>query len=232
MELNELRTLVRNWVSKLYLANDAAHQIDHADDVYDRASIINDHMGLGIDEASIMLAAYLHDIGVSVSRKHHHDIGAATVLDMVINNKLPLWAKVAVPMLRDWKLIEAAVREHRSTNTEYTSALSEVIAAADRGAPDNFMRTLVRAVDYGMGNGLDYPEAVAAAVQHMHEKFGSMGTCTYPPMYLELYGHAVREHQRRADNITVKAARKFLDGRKHLLKHKHTTPILGWLLIK
>lgn len=175
-----------------YKRNDPAHRLDHIRGVCHEALRINAALKLGLPELLIVAAAYSHDI-MAYDRENHHHLGYEWV--MTVDDRYFNAIKSA-----DRQMIADAVLTHRASSktTEYPSVLAELIATADRGAPD-FKMILSRAIAYR--HDLPYQLAYPSAIAHIKEKFGSAGYCKYPAMYHRVYGESLVAMQRQIDAL-------------------------------
>jgi len=176
MKREDIREFFKEW----YESNDSAHQIDHADSVCDLALLLNDRMSYGIIEEHIILAAYAHDIRSDLEGRKNPNVLAH---DMIISHKLAIFDTISEQAIY---LIAKAVLEHRgSYKGDYTSNLSLLISAADRG-PIDYDIMYERSLVYNKGDH----EGVR---QHMKEKFGRTGYAKYPEFYKKMMLKEIEE---------------------------------------
>lgn len=175
-----------------YIAmNDKAHDYDHVLWVTSNAIQLVDK----VEEAKpfrneIILAAFLHDIGCHVDRKNH-EIISAQLTEMLFDYQ------IKAPVNR--RLVFLAVIEHRASYKHRRSHIvSEIVAAADKGAPDA-RKILKRMMEYRLNNS-HYPltgkESVKAeCLYHLKEKYSTKGYLLShaTPLYMEIYGEEQRK---------------------------------------
>ncbi len=112
-----------------FYKKDSSHGWSHVEDVAKNALEINRRMILNLNEEYLVLAALFHDIYSDTDRKNHHTLAADWFAKFMIKQ----YKYDAIDILE----MSLAIKEHRASyNGEYSSLLSEVLAAADRGAPD------------------------------------------------------------------------------------------------
>ena len=181
---------IRTFVLPFYKKNDKAHQIDHADEVYETALKINKQFHLHQNMDDIALAVYLHDIFSNKNqRKLHHKLAS----DFVLQSKDDILKNISAERRR---LIANAILEHRASfEGKYSSKLSELLAAADRGKP-NLKKDLERSTKYHKGN-------TAEAIKHMKEKFGRYGYAKYPEVYKKFYEKELEKRYRDIDALSI-----------------------------
>jgi len=172
----------RNKVLSMYKTNDAAHQIDHADEVVTLMLQMDKKFNLHLDKNMIIVIGYYHDIFSKedkLARKNHNNLAADYILN---NNK-----EFSIFNDKELTLISKAIREHRgSYKGEFSSIYSELVSAADRGEPDlNDM--IKRSFKYHF-DGLNSQKAAEEVLEHMIEKFGKNGYAKYPKLYLKFFG--------------------------------------------
>jgi hypothetical protein len=179
--MNELsKYTVREFFKEFYLSNDDAHQISHADDVCDLALTINKKLGDLYSEEYIILASYAHDIySDELGRKNHHKLAYSYIM----NTKSAIFETISD---EGKGIIACAVFEHRASYTgDFTSKLSEIISAADRGVP-NYKDIYNRALKYAKG---DHNQTEL----HMIDKYGRNGYAKYPDAYIKIFKEELEE---------------------------------------
>ncbi len=177
---------IRNFVLSYYKTNDPAHQIGHADEVYQTAMEMNNKLHLWKNKEDIALAVYLHDI-FSDQRKTHHQLAH----DFIMKSTDKIFDGVD---LKRRQLIARAVLEHRASyEGEYGSKLSELVASADRGKPD-LQKNIDRSTKYHNGNR-------DMAIKHVKEKFGRSGYAKYPKIYEDFYAQELEKRYREIDKM-------------------------------
>ena len=112
-----------------FYKKDSSHGWSHVEDVAKNALEINRKMILNLNEEHLVLVALFHDIYSDIDRKNHHTLAADWFIKFMIKQD-----KYSTSDILEMSL---AIKEHRASyNGEYSSLLSEVLAAADRGTPD------------------------------------------------------------------------------------------------
>jgi len=169
-----------------------SHGIDHCDDVYNLMILLNDKLKYGYSKSVIALAAYTHDLySDTKNRSNHHKLA----YEHVINRNDDILKTINSETL---SLIANAVLEHRASYTgEFSSNLSRLISAADRGLPDydlHYNRSLV----YNDGNHKE-------VVDHLVDKFGRDGYATkkYPDFYIEMFKEELEIFFKKIDNVNL-----------------------------
>lgn len=169
-----LQSRVIFFVNKFYEKNDAAHGLDHIEEVHSLAikmarSIVYTRLDL------IMLAVYFHDTMVHNGRVDHELKARDLVLSKECNFLFENICK------QDRELVAQAVAEHRASYTgKFTSVLSEIVSSADRGIPD-FKSIYERSLEYASAHGFKDPKSYT--VEHMIKKYGRNGYANYPILY-------------------------------------------------
>lgn len=186
---------VRKAVAPYYATNDTAHQLDHADHVYEVACEIAKAQHLAIPHHLIVLACYMHDIHADQREDHHeaaHDHVLAT--ENALFTSLSSWERNIVAM---------ACLEHRASwNGEYTSGLSELVSAADRGRPGELDAYIERSFKYAKDKlGATEAEARVHSRVHVKEKYGRDGYAAFSPLYRRHYGKKLEELHSAIDAI-------------------------------
>lgn len=137
---------IKEALSFYYELNDSeSHGYKHLDDVYELAMKIKNKLSLDIPDNLILITAYTHDMFSSINRDLHHVLGYKYILDTNVYFLNDL-------SISDRYLIAHAVKEHRASyKGVYTSVLSELISAADRGIPD-IINTVYRSYKFAKEN--------------------------------------------------------------------------------
>ena len=206
--MNEKETLIfsamrKDLIERFYLKNDAGHQIDHIDKVYENMLAINDKLGLNLDIRLIGITAYYHDIFTYLDRDQHHNLAA----DYVINSKDDKFLQAFTK--EDRLTASLGIREHRSSGScEYSNKYSLAIQIGDKGAPvlNNFIK---RSFKYHIDK-VSTEEAIVEVIHHMHEKFGVKGygfKCKY---YRDFYAREIRTFQKEVKELTVEGLKQIL----------------------
>lgn len=189
------REAIRNSVLDHYAKNDPRHKIDHADSVYESALFIAGELGLrdSIDTTWIALAAYWHDAFVWVSRKMHHQLA----YEYIMTTDHPHIAAVGTI---GRECIATATLQHRASGDGiYSSDLSQIIAAADRGVPSVEARCK-RSYVAGSDN-----QEIARCVQHLKDKYGSNGYAHgRNQYYTTVYGPQIEQMKKKIDSLTTR----------------------------
>jgi hypothetical protein len=178
MDITILRKTLREQFAAAYSLNDAGHQFDHCERVYQTGIRINDSLGKRYDPRLIMLAAYLIDM-FSWSRVNHHLLSHlwVTTTDHSLLNNLSS---------KERTMLGLACKQHRASYTgSFSHEFAELISAADREFPGDIPTMIDRAVKY---RAKWHPEMSAAtrqteAIKHLKEKFGTDGYARYPAMF-------------------------------------------------
>lgn len=178
-----------------YAMNDRAHQITHVISVCDLAVEINDSLELSLSNSILVGAALTHDL-FNNNRELHHELA----LSYLKNNGIDWLDEFST---EDRRLMAHAAGEHRASfKGTYTSLYSEVIAAADRGAP-NVRSAIIRCAMYGVDKlGFRGEKLYTHVISHMKDKFGVNGYATYPELYTEFFGDRLVEYRKYLDNVT------------------------------
>lgn len=165
-----------------YSLNDTAHHIDHVKAVCNRALCINAAYRLGYDPFMIIAAALYHDLFTRFRDNHHY------------------LAEVHILTSKHWSLrrfddeqrvlIGKACLEHRASwKGGYSSTLSELIATADRGSPNNLTEMVTRCYSYGISKLKQTPqEALDRVLPHLREKYSRTGYQKLSSLYMRVYG--------------------------------------------
>lgn len=177
-------TNIRNALAPHYDNNDLAHQIDHADTVaYQAIDLFSFYFGhedtpiLTVDDKMYMwesedlkelmiLCCYVHDMFCD-ERRNHHELARDYILNTDEWNHISLMNDSVARLMAS-----RAVLEHRSSwKGEYSGLFSELLAMADRGAPDP-TELVERSRKYALSRLKKTPhEALRHAIVHITEKF-------------------------------------------------------------
>lgn len=192
---------VREFFKPFYENKDAAHGLDHVDGVAMTACNIIDSLSDYNEYRPAIIAAYAHDIFCE-NREHHHDLSARWVRENaeILHNLFEM-------EVSDIEDIANACREHRASYTDkYSSVLSQVISAADRGYPDLEQMTR-RSLKFHSQSSFDV--AVRAVHHHIPDKYGADGYARYPAIYGQFYRDAlVQLHTDIENKFTEEYVRK------------------------
>lgn len=168
--------------------NDAAHRVEHFEEVNEVGQYINGVLGLGHDPKLILYVAFFHDL-FAWSRKNHHELSGAFV-------KGTCHPLIEALTEEERVLVSQGCEEHRASfKGEFSSQFSELMNSADRGWPEDIDAMLERAIQYRMAKGESREEAYPESVAHLKEKFGKGGYARYPALYLEAFGEELEELQ-------------------------------------
>lgn len=176
----------------------------------------------------IKLACYLHDIGNIEDRDTHHEIGSENIYRIFdLNNYTvnyssylanyihPLGSEVISPenlsetTKEEYKNIvsniASAVLKHRASYKGERNGLEEIVAMADRGAP-NLEVYLYRSYVYGRTKmGLSINDSIGHSFLHiLVEKFGEEGYGFADGLIEKYYPNEYRAFCERRDSLTVK----------------------------
>ena len=178
---------------------DDAHSFEHVWDVVKEVNRLS-----GGDKEAV-IAAFCHDIGCSVDRDRHHEIGRSMALGLITYYGIECQLAVVLD----------AILEHRSSwKGYYSTEVSEWVAAADRGVPDAG-KHLERSYWYARSKlGKLHCEAVKHAYHHIREKFLEQDP-QVPDWYLVLYREEWAEMRRvlEAEKVsdTARRMKKFIN---------------------
>jgi len=191
------REMIKEDFGFWYSKNDTAHRENHFIDVESTALEINRRLDLGVDPFLIMLVAWFHDL-FAWSRQDHHERSCLWVL----KSEYPLLNTLSKS---ERLMVAFACLEHRSTyKGKYTSVLSELMSAADRGNPNRSVEiALERSVNYQMtARGVSDPVVARQdAIKHLKEKMGTGGYARYNEMYLLAFQEEVDRFCRSIDAL-------------------------------
>ncbi len=193
---NEFQVMLHPYYSK----NDKAHQWDHVIQVLESVAYIYSNLDkvpklakwaseLGEDIVvsftKTALAALYHDMFSTENRKEHHQL----VKEYIIKGDTHLIALDRAPR----EHIGQIASEHRASfKGEYSSIECEIMAAADRGAPDvdaYVMRSILYAHTKRKYSKLD---SLVHGLIHIGQKFGSNKNAKVPDWYEEFYKEQIR----------------------------------------
>jgi HD superfamily phosphodiesterase len=193
----ELREYLINKFTPLYTINDKAHQIDHVIDVCDRALRINTEFDLRQDPRYIVIAALSHDL-FTWSRSNHQFLAYQYIVSLKES-----WINQFDEKER--QLIALACLEHRASyKGYYTSMLSELIAAADRGDPTELKEKIKRCFDYGVDKLKQSPkEALLRVIPHLQDKYLNKAYGNNPPLFYRVYGAGITDLQNTLKTLTL-----------------------------
>ena len=101
--------------------------------------------------------------------------------------------------------MSSAIKEHRASyKGEYSSLLSEVLAAADRGAPD-LNSTIIRSSKYYLERepNSDLKTIAENVYKHLLEKFSRTGYMKYNAIYSSFYKKEINNMYVAIDNLNI-----------------------------
>lgn len=193
-KVHALRADVVAKFSAAWELNDEAHRCNHFVNVEACALEIDQRLGLNQNPQLILMAAYFHDM-FAWSRVNHHLLSAEWV-------KSTDYEHIVALSNEDRALLSHACREHRASfKGQFTSLFSELMNAADRELPGQIEDMLERAIQYRAARGMTRDEALAPAIAHIKEKFGTGGYARYPRLYLDAFGDALEVQRKEIDNL-------------------------------
>jgi len=192
------RKKFREYAKKYYALNDKAHQIDHADEVWNEAVRLVSKMNIALDKDLLYLAVYSHDIRVFMSRKNHHIHGYRWLL----NSKLELlkWFSSEEIMIA-----ANAVLEHRSSSKlPPSNKYSYILQLADKGRP-NLDKILERSIKYHMSKEGGSADKITMHVgAHILEKFTRNGYAFSNPNYRKVYADEIEDFFKEVNKLTAR----------------------------
>lgn len=202
---------MKETLSFYYELNDSvSHGYQHLDDVYDLALKMKEKLNIEIPDNIIAITAYTHDMFSSINRDLHHELGYKYIMDTNVHFLNDLHPN-------DRYLIACAVREHRASyKGDYTSILSELISAADRGIPD-IKNTVIRSYKFSMETNPNVSEYTLYSLvrKHMIEKFSTNGYARYNELYNKYFEVELKEMKEFFDNITIKDIENIVKEKLH-----------------
>lgn len=194
-------------VAPFYAKNNKGHALDHAEDVIRDAVAIYETLEPGpiFDVKCAIIAAAYHDSALSLGRVGHESAAAKLVRARPCELTRALTAE-------QLELCACACAEHRASyKGEYTSLLSAVVSAADRGRPRSTMFLVQRLVNcFEAGRTLE--ESTAIALKHLTGKYGTTGYARYPGLYRDLYAAELAVQQAEVDQLTYADVLRVAEG--------------------
>jgi len=210
-----LESRLKEEVSSYYENNDLGHKLSHVNNVLTLAFNIKDILKLNhvsLRDDLIIMACYYHDMYSSSDRENHAKEASEYV--MVYSRDID---SVCNELSEEDRLYVAhAVLEHRASyKGKYSSPLSELLSAADRGLPnavDILERVLKCTEDKNCIVKVEVEDAdpIDKAVFHLRDKFSSTGYARYNKMYQQAYPIGLYTLQRCFDNITKEHVKRVL----------------------
>jgi len=189
------REALRESVKPDYQKNDLAHQIDHADQVWENAKELVRRNEIVLDMDLLYACVYVHDVCVWKDRAQHHVRAAEYVLRQE-NELLNIFS------VNEQILISHAVREHRSsTKMKPSTKYSYVLQMADKGKP--VLRDVIaRSAKYHNKNGKSVDAIAREVGSHLSIKFGRNGYA-FTSEYKKAYSNDVEAFWYELDELTV-----------------------------
>jgi len=222
MCIGMFKQMVIEHFKPFYEKVDVAHGLDHVIEVMNTALAINHKLRLGISKHDIIVASIAHDIFSYTDRNEHHKKAQEYILSDV---------STIYDYVSDRESIAYAVGQHRASyKGEYNNKLSELISAADRGAP-NIEKIIKRiyqcAIDPNLVFSIDVkgiPELVlptgeslsdtyqllidtsftiaeAKTFVHLYEKYSVSGYARYNTVYNKYYNNEMLDFFITIENI-------------------------------
>lgn len=189
-------------IEMLYLGStDKAHGVKHIHDVLGAAYELKKETLT----SSEILAIVFHDVAVELGRNGHE-----------INSK-NYWLEFVVPNTTQPidPAIAEAIAEHRASfKGSFTSKVSELVSAADRGCPKSLDNIIGRSYTYAIDNGASHEEALEHALAHIKHKYGKTGYANFPPIYKEHYKIELEKFYRDIENLNIETVRNTIEGDK------------------
>lgn len=145
---------------------DAAHQIDHVEQViHDALFIARSHH---VDLDMVYVIACFHDLGLLIDRKSHHLIGGKMLEDDLMIQSFFREENI--------KIMKEAIEDHRAS-IEYPprSIYGKIIAEADRNLDP--MTIFKRTLQFGLKHSsiYDKDQQIERAIDHIKDKYGPKG---------------------------------------------------------
>lgn len=196
--VNQLRTDIIAAFSNHWALNDVAHRVEHFEAVFQAGCIINNHFEGIVDEESILIAAYFHDL-FAWSRINHHQLSH----NFIDGTDHPVLAE---ELRSKWKRenIALACLEHRASyKGAFSTPFCELINSADRGVPGDIAAMVERSRKYWLAYQphLSDDERMAGVIAHIKEKFSSNGYARYPDMYKRVFGEQLELQRQAIDKL-------------------------------
>lgn len=207
---------IRQRVLREYELNDEAHQIGHADNVFNLLCYINFNQLLGIPEVELALMAYVHDIFARFRK--HHEILASQALPEICQ-------ELNIDLSKDtMQRITMAILEHRASfKGVYFSIYSEALSAADRGRPTSVKQLVLRSYKYARSKyNHDRQTNIDLVFKHVKEKFGRDGYARYSPIYDAVFGDALVQQIAEVEYLTRDDAAAIIIRHIGQEEHQHS----------
>jgi len=192
---------IRDMVLSYYKKNDGAHQIEHADEVYQNFLDIDKKLNTKFNKDMMIVIAYCHDMFSTIEYRKIHEIKAS---EWVLENK-----ELFNFNEDEIKIVACAIREHRASyKGEFCSMYSKCMNAADKGVL-LLNDTLKRSYKYHLDRG-DKEYAIKEVFDHMKDKFGSTGYYQPDEFYLECYNDSYKKFTKDVDELTFDYVKEYL----------------------
>lgn len=212
---NKFKQTLKKLLFSYYEKNDKQHQYGHIESVCELALKINIELNLKLSDYLLTVAAYCHDMFSTVDRKNHATLAG----DWVRNTDIHF---LNVMTAEERNLVASAIDEHRgSYKGKYSSIYSEVLSAADRGAPkvyDIFMRTYrltLEERDYNATSKIEHANfALQESVDMMKKKYSLTGYARYNDVYKKVFKDELLDMQTYFSYMTVKQAALLVSKRR------------------
>jgi HD superfamily phosphodiesterase len=208
---------IREMVLGMYLRNDAAHQIDHADEVYNNMLVIIEKLNINIDEREVVIAAYFHDCFSSTRNRDRHEQLAGDYIRTHFNRLFSsLFLEKNKEELNEVKLrVSNAIREHRASyKGERISNLSNVLAVADRGfiSKNRVKEIAIRSFQYNRARSENVEKIYENVFEHIVDKFSRSGYAfdNVPKYFMDINSENIEYMWDEIDNLTLKKVKKMI----------------------
>ena len=190
---------------------DKGHGLKHVSEVMYLALDINKKLQLTARNDIIVIAAIAHDMFSFTDRELHHEKAAEYILtteDTFITNY----------PYEDRLIISAAIREHRgSYKGKYTTIVSDIISAADRGKPN--VKDIIKRIhncskdlrlqkgfkaDFILDKNSTEEMFLERTLSHLQKKFGKNGYARYNYVYKLMFGYELENMQNIIETFGIK----------------------------
>lgn len=209
---------IKQFFKPYYNDVDEGHNMKHVVNVMETALEINNVLNLTNRTDLIMIATIAHDMFSYTHRDKHHEKAYEFIMDI----KYGMFKDISDD---DRYIIARAVLEHRgSYKGEFYSSISELISAADRGAPNlnkiikrihvcSLDTTLVFNTD-DMQLTSESPEEdfLLRTYTHLLAKYSRNGYARYNDVYKKYYNTALEEMWIKIDTITLKDIKQIVSN--------------------
>lgn len=204
MNANEIAALwdsLKKLAKPHYTKTDPGHRWDHIEAVKSAALQMAYKLGCLDVIKEILIAVAYHDIFSTVEDRERHNILAS---QWILDNRIKFMAKYNLNY-NQMLFISYAILEHRATYKRgYSSIVSEVVAAADRGIPKaDDLTYFDRSYLYARGQGKNIEQSKYHAIDHIQAKFGVVGKANVPVWYNELFGEVLEKRRHAILSSTV-----------------------------